>query len=62
MIENNKKHHTVEELEHFKIWAHFMPKQSCKELLGMMCDPQIGIDFCWKCFNERKNGNKKKTI
>jgi len=54
MSKNNKKHHTVEELEHFKIWAHFMPKQSCKELLGMMCDPQISLEFCWECFDERK--------
>lgn len=54
MLKNNRKYHTIEKLEHFKIWAHFMPKQPCKITSGFLCYPQIDLEFCWECFNEMK--------
>ena len=61
MTENNRKHRTVEELEHFKIWAHFMEKQPCKIISGRICYPQINIKFCWECFDEvRKEENRER--
>ena len=59
MTENNKEHRTVEELEHFKIWAHFIPKQPCKVAYGLKCYPQIDLQFCWTCFDEREGRTDK---
>ena len=53
---SDRKNRTIEELEHFKIWAHFMPKEPCEFVAGMRCYPQDSLEICWDCFDKRDRG------